>query len=110
MPREEFYDNSGVLFRVDEDRRRNSRSPEYNGSATVDGQEYWVSGWVKTSKKTGQRFFSLAFNRKDDRRDRGRDDRDDRRDSKRDDRDDRRDSGRDDRDDRRPPPDDDIPF
>lgn len=58
------YDNtnSGALFK--NDKRTNDRQPEYKGSLNVEGTEYWVSAWVKTSK-AGQKFFSLALTPKD---------------------------------------------
>jgi hypothetical protein len=34
------------------------------GSCEIDGQEYWISGWLKTSKK-GEPFLSLAFSPKE---------------------------------------------
>ena len=59
------YDNtnSGALFR--NERRTNDRQPEYTGSLNVEGEEFWVSAWVKESKKDGRKFFSLAVTKKD---------------------------------------------
>lgn len=61
------YDNdmSGVLFRAKE--KKSDRSPEYSGSCEIDGEEYWISAWVKESKKDGSKFFSLAFSPKEQR-------------------------------------------
>lgn len=55
------YDNSGRIFT--NDRKENDRHPDYKGNITVDGKEYWLSGW----KKQGQRgpFISLAIKPKD---------------------------------------------
>jgi hypothetical protein len=33
---------------------------DYGGSINVDGAEFWLSAWIKTSKKTGQKFMSLS--------------------------------------------------
>lgn len=57
------YDNSGILGR--NDKREKETHPEFTGSATIDGQDYWISGWVK--EKNGRRFFSLAFKQKQER-------------------------------------------
>lgn len=59
------YDNNmrGVLFK--NDRGRGENSPPYTGNCEIDGTEYWVSAWVKESKKGGK-FFSLAFRAKDE--------------------------------------------
>lgn len=55
------YDNnnSGVLFR--NDKGGNEKRPDYRGSATIDGKELNVSGWIKASQKTGDKFLSLRF-------------------------------------------------
>ncbi len=63
------YDNSNSGMLAKNKRRTKDTHPEYSGSVTVDGVEYWLSAWVKTgkpgSKLEGERFFSLSFTRKD---------------------------------------------
>jgi hypothetical protein len=54
-------DNSGVLFR--NDKKDNERAPEYKGNIMVDGQEYWLSAWIKEGK-TGK-FMGLAVSPRD---------------------------------------------
>jgi uncharacterized protein (DUF736 family) len=53
------YDNnlSGALFRNDKDGVENR--PDYRGSE-IDRIQYWVSAWIRTSKK-GDKFMSLRF-------------------------------------------------
>jgi hypothetical protein len=54
-------DNSGVLFK--NDKKDNERAPEYKGNIMVDGQEYWISAWIKEGK-TGK-FMGLAVSPRD---------------------------------------------
>lgn len=59
------YDNtnSGALFKNED--KETEKHPDYKGSVNVDGTEYWLSAWLKTSKK-GTKFMSLAVKPKDD--------------------------------------------
>lgn len=59
----EKRDNSGALFKAKAS--ENPRWPQYEGSATVDGVDYWLSAWVKEGKSG--KFFSLAFKPKEKR-------------------------------------------
>lgn len=61
----EQRDNTGSLFR--NDRASSDRHPSHKGTVMVDGVEYWISAWVKEGKKG--RFFSLAFEPKENRDD-----------------------------------------
>jgi hypothetical protein len=57
----EKRDNSGALFKAKEN--ENPKWPGYEGSAMIDGKEYWLSAWVKEGKSG--KFFSLAFKPKE---------------------------------------------
>ncbi len=59
------YDNSnkGALFK--NKKKETDNHPDYNGSITVDGTEYWISSWLKTSKN-GEKFMSLSVKPKQD--------------------------------------------
>jgi hypothetical protein len=56
------YDNTnrGALFRNDDKDPNNDKERDYSGTLDVEGAEYWVSGWVRTSKKTGKKYLSLS--------------------------------------------------
>ena len=59
------YDNrnSGALFKND---KQNDRQPDYRGSFTdANGNEFWVSSWIKVSGKTGEKFMSLSMTPKE---------------------------------------------
>jgi hypothetical protein len=55
----------GILFK--NDRATNERAPQYKGSATINGQEYWIGAWIREGK-SGGKFMSLSFTSKDDQR------------------------------------------
>ena len=60
------YDNtnSGALFR--NDKKETENHPDYRGNLNVGGQDFWISAWLKTSKK-GQKFMSLSVTPKEQR-------------------------------------------
>ena len=58
----EKRDNSGVLFA--NDKKDNEKAPNYKGNMMVDGQEYWLSAWVKEGKSG--KFMGLAVSPKEE--------------------------------------------
>jgi hypothetical protein len=56
--------NTGALFR--DERKANEEDRDYSGAVNVDGTEYWLSGWIKQSKKTGKKYLSIAVKPKDE--------------------------------------------
>jgi hypothetical protein len=62
--------DSGSLFR--NERRESDSHPEYRGDGIVNGEAVWINAWVKESKKTGKKFFSLSFRPKQERIDHSR--------------------------------------
>ena len=64
------YDNnnSGVLFRNAKKDLDNpeDKKPDYTGQAEIDGTEYWLSGWKRTAKVTGNTFISIKLQDKND--------------------------------------------
>ena len=60
---EQYDDNlRGALFK--NRKRTEERQPEYTGNCEINGQEFWVSAWVRESKN-GEKFFSMAYTAKD---------------------------------------------
>jgi len=57
--------NRGALFRNDAKDPNDDRDRDYSGTLDVDGTEYWVSGWVRTSK-SGRKYLSLSIKPKQD--------------------------------------------
>jgi uncharacterized protein (DUF736 family) len=56
------YDNEkrGVLFRNE---KKSEKHPDYSGSATIEGVEYFMDAWLKESE-SGRKFMSFSFKAK----------------------------------------------
>lgn len=52
---------SGSLFK--NDRKEQPNHPDYRGDCLIDGQQYWVSGWIKEGARG--KWLSIAFTAKD---------------------------------------------
>lgn len=50
-------DGEGVLYVNAE--KRSERSPDYSGSVTIGGQQFWLSAWNKETRD-GRRYISVA--------------------------------------------------
>jgi len=57
----EKRDTTGVLFK--NDRKESEKHPDYKGNVTVNGQDYWLSAWIKEGK--GGKFMGLALSPKE---------------------------------------------
>jgi hypothetical protein len=59
------YDNTntGALFK--NDKQGNENWPDYRGQINVNGEDFWISAWLKTSKKDGTKYMSLAVQPKE---------------------------------------------
>ena len=53
----EQKDGQGSLFK--NDKKDTEQQPDYRGSITIGGREYWLSSWIKSSK-AGQKYMSLS--------------------------------------------------
>ena len=62
MPQFEKREGSGALFKNDKEGVENR--PDYRGDILIDGQEYWLSSWLKKDKN-GNTFMSLQAQKKD---------------------------------------------
>jgi len=63
-------ENTATLFR--NQKKTTDRHPDHTGQAEVKcphcgkSSQFWLAAWVKTARKGGSKFFSLAFTSKDD--------------------------------------------
>lgn len=53
------YDNTnrGTLFK--NDKKETDKQPDYKGKINVNGKDFYLSAWIKTSKD-GKKFMSLS--------------------------------------------------
>jgi hypothetical protein len=61
--------NRGVLFRETDKQsdKHPDKHPDYTGNINVGSIEYWLNGWLNTSKK-GTKFLSLSIRPRDERK------------------------------------------
>lgn len=55
------YNNElqGSLFK--NDKKTTDSHPDYKGSAQVNGEEFWLSAWINTSKDGAKKYMKLKF-------------------------------------------------
>lgn len=54
--------NRGALFKEDE--KKSDNHPDYKGKINVNGQDFWLSAWIKTAE-TGRKYMSLSVQPKE---------------------------------------------
>ena len=63
MMKKQFDTTNRGEFNREED-KKNPNGPDYTGNLDVNGVPHRLAGWIKTSKKTGKKFLSLAIEAK----------------------------------------------
>jgi len=57
--------NRGVLFK--NDKKESEKHPDYKGNyMDAEGNEFWVSAWIRTPKAGGDKFMSFETTAKKD--------------------------------------------
>jgi hypothetical protein len=56
--------NRGSLFN-NQAKKKSDTDSDYSGSINIDGAEFWLNGWIKTSKTKGTKFLSLSVRPKE---------------------------------------------
>lgn len=57
----EQKNNEGSLFKNEQ---KEGKQPDYKGSMTIKGQQYWLSAWINKDKN-GKSYMSLKAKEKD---------------------------------------------
>ena len=67
---EQEYDNTnrGAMF-VNSYKEEGDNRPDFTGQIDVEGTEYKIAGWKRTSEKKGTRFISLSIDKKEEKED-----------------------------------------
>lgn len=56
--------NSGALFK--NEKQGKETRPDYRGTLNVNGTDFWISAWIKSSKNGGTKYMSLSVQAKED--------------------------------------------
>lgn len=51
--------NRGVLFK--NDRKQEDKHPDYTGRININGEDHYLSAWIKDSKDGTKKFMSLSI-------------------------------------------------
>lgn len=59
MPREEYDNtNKGVLWNAMDRKRPGKKDRDYSGKINFNGEEFWLSAWINTSRE-GKKYLSI---------------------------------------------------
>ena len=53
--------NTGALFKVEDEKRKNENYPHYSGNCLVNGKTMNIGAWINTAKTSGKQYMSLKF-------------------------------------------------
>lgn len=61
------YDNTNRGTIAKNDRKTEDKHPDIAGSINVNGQDFWLNGWLKENSRDGSKFYSLTVKPKESR-------------------------------------------
>jgi len=59
------YDNNMTGIISKNERKEKDTHPDIRGECEINGEKFWISGWVKNRKDNSGKFYSLKFELKD---------------------------------------------
>ena len=57
----ERKENSGALFKVEDEKRTSENYAHYTGACLVNGKYMSIGAWINTAKTSGKKWMSLRF-------------------------------------------------
>jgi len=59
------YDNTNRGFIRKNEKKETDKHPDYRGEIDIEGQKYWLSGWLNEHENMGGKYFQLSATKKE---------------------------------------------